>query len=181
MTQLSRRELLVGAAAVAAAASIPALPGIASPVEVMPSWAVGTPGEFDWQRIVARTYEEAIHDFVCEEVGGDGCEEGGKDDCECEWCFTIGGLEAERVPVWDGKDRLVSADWLHAGMGVYCSRCGEETFRHEGGKPVGDDAICSECMTLADWDIVDPEHAAELREEAGHRLSLTRPVSGGEA
>ena len=164
MNHLSRREMLIGAAAVAVAANIPAAIAAPSvPAEVLPAWVVGTAGEFDWQHVTGRTAEEAIHNFLCERIGGDGCEEGNEPDCDCEWCSTIGGLEVERKPMWDGKDDVTPGDWLRSGTGHICSRCSYETFREEGGHGVGDEAVCAECMELADWDIVDPEHAAELR------------------
>jgi hypothetical protein len=173
MNNLSRRDVLIGAAAVAASAALP-LPVMAdvlpSPLPVaMPAWIVGTPGEFDWQHVGGRTAEEAIHNFVCGTVGGDGCEEGNTPDCDCEWCCTIGALEAERKPMWDGKRDVTPGDWLRSGTGHICSRCSYETFPEEGGHGVGDEAVCAECMTLEDWDIVDPEHASEIRADQAER------------
>ena len=169
MTELSRRDLLIGAAAVAAVANIPTLPAMAASAEVIPAWVVGTPGEFDWQHIIARTEEEARRFFAAEVVGGEtACEEGGADDCDCEFCQSFNGVEAERKPMWDGKsyDGITPGDWLRSGTGHICSRCSYETFREEGGHGVGNEAVCEECMTLADWDIVDPGRAAEIREDA---------------
>lgn len=166
MSNVSRREaLLIGAGAVAAlavpsSAAIATTPSVAAP---LPAWIVGTPGEFDWQHVVSQTAEEAIRNYCCEKIGGDGCEEGGAPDCDCEWCCTIGSLEAERKAMWDGKDKVSPGDWLRSGTGHICSRCGYETFPEENGHGVGDEAVCEECMTLADWDIVDPERAAEIR------------------
>ena len=150
MHMMNRRELLVGAAAVAVTAKIPAATAAAKTVNVTPSWVVGTPGEFNWQHIVAKTAEQAERIFRAEN--------------ECEGCTQE--VVAERKPIWDGKDNLTSGDWLRAGMGTRCSRCGYETFPEENGHAVGDEAVCEECMTLADWNVVDPEHAAELRAEA---------------
>jgi hypothetical protein len=156
---INRRDVLIGVAAVAAAAKLPTAGAVAKPAEVIPAWAVGTPGEFNWQHIVARTAEKAERvfraencDFECEEDTLCG---------ECEGCTME--VVAERKPVWDGLENPTSADWLRAGSGTYCSRCSYETFPEENGHPVGDEAVCEECMTLADWDIVDPERAAELR------------------
>ncbi len=159
MADISRREVLLGTVAAAAAAAVPAPPAVAAPAsEIIPAWIVGTPGEFDWQFSVGRTAEEAIRNYVCETVGGDGCEDGGEPDCDCEWCCTISGVEAERKPMWDGKreNEITPGDWLRSGTGHICSRCSYETFPEEGGHGVGAEAVCSECMTLADWDIVDP-------------------------
>lgn len=176
MAELSRRELLVGAAAVAAAANIPAIIPSPAAAPALPAWVVGTPGEFDWQFQVGRTAEEAIRNYVCEIVGGDGCEEANDPDCDCEWCYKIKSVEAERKPMWDGKreDEIAPGDWIRSGTGHTCSRCSYETFPEEGGHGIGREAVCSECMTLADWDIVDPEHAAELRAE---QEVINAPVS----
>lgn len=160
---ISRRELLVGAAALAAATNIPAMPAMTAtaPAEVLPAWVVGTPGEFNWQHIVARTASEAERIFRAEWTD-DSCE--GEEDAPCGECdFCTLDVESERKPMWDGKSDVTPGDWLRSGTGHICSRCSYETFPEEGGHGVGDEAVCSECMTLADWDIVDPEHADELR------------------
>ena len=156
---IHRRELLVGTAALAVSASIPVLPSLAAPTEVTPAWAVGTPGEFNWQHVIAKTADEAERifraewcDFECEEDTPCG---------ECEGCTLE--VVPERKPMWDGLLNPTSGDWLRAGCGTYCSRCSYETFPEECGHAVGNEAVCEECMTLADWDIVDPERAAEIR------------------
>lgn len=169
MAEINRREILIGTAAVAVAASLPeiaaAVPASVVPAEVMPSWVVGSEGEFNWQHIVARTEREAIR-LYCDDLG-DLDEECGHDSntegCEC--CETMSCYQADRVPKFDGKQNITAADWLRAGLGHICSRCSYETFREEGGHAVGDEAVCADCMTLADWDIVDPERAAEIRAE----------------
>lgn len=165
MTDISRREVLIGVAAAAIAASAPSsIPAIlpAPAAEVIPAWAVGTPGEFNWQHVIARTAEQAESIFRAEWCS-DSCEGEHDSPCgECGWCTLE--VVAERKPIWDGKAETSSGDWLLADMGAICSRCGYETFAEEGGHAVGGEAVCSECMTLTDWDIVDPEHAAELRE-----------------
>lgn len=156
---IRRRELLIGTAALAVSAGIPTLPSLAAPTKIIPAWAVGTPGEFNWQHIVAETAERAERLFRNENCDFE-CEEGSP--CgECEGCTL--DVEAERKPIWDGKSSLTSADWLRGGSGTYCARCNYETFPEGDGHPVGDEAVCHDCMTLADWDIVDPERAAEIR------------------
>jgi hypothetical protein len=153
---MNRREVLLGAAALAAAAQLPTAAVAKQP---LPAWAVGTPGEFNWQRIIAKTAEEAEGifrnencEFECEEDAPCG---------ECDGCTME--VIAERKPVWDGIVNPTPADWLRAGSGTFCSRCSYETFPEENGHPVVDEAVCEDCMTLADWDIVDPARAAELR------------------
>lgn len=173
--ELSRRAVLQSVAAVCAAVVLPpALSATPAPVAVSKplgvAWSVGSPDEWDWQHIVARTEEEAKR-FWCEEVHGvtecEGSPDGATgDECDCEFCYNFRGLEAGRVPQWDGKVKISAADWIRTGMGCYCSRCHEEAYADACDNPafiVGEDVLHEECMTLADWDIKDPERAAEIR------------------
>ena len=167
MTDISRRDVLVGTAAIVAVANLPTIPMQATPVEVLPAWVVGSEGEFNWQHIIARTEREAKK-FFAQECGDY------EDDCDhadytegCDCCEAIAAYDAERKPMWDGVpyDSITPGDWLRSGTGHVCSRCSYETFPQEGGHGVGKEAVCEECMELADWDIVDPERAAEIRAE----------------
>jgi len=172
MSEMSRREaLMVGLGAVAAA-SFPspaarAAVAVAAPAIDLKAWAVGSIDEWDWRHVNARTEHEAKLLWLKAEPITDVCGQPGRDDCDCEYCTVLSGLEADRKPSWDGKVEASKGDWLRADMGACCSRCGEETYMHgdDPGYAVGDLAICSECMTLADWDIVDPGKAADIREE----------------
>ena len=162
---INRRELLVGAAALATSASLPVLPSITAPAEIIPAWVVGSEGEFNWQHIIAKTEREACR-FFAQECGDyeDECDHDSyQEGCDC--CESISAYDAERKPMWDGKpyDSISPGDWLRSGTGHVCSRCSYETFPEEGGHGVGDEAVCEDCMTLADWDVVDPERAAEIR------------------
>lgn len=171
MAGLTRRDALKLATAAAAATALPSIPfaAPAAPVAALePAWIVGTPGEYNWQFMRGLTEEAARLAYVQEETGLDKCEDGGSDpdDCDCEFCCHFRDVEGSRVKEWDNRPGTPNAgDWLRAGFGHICSRCSYETSREEGGRAVNDNAVCSDCMTLADWDIVDPEHAAELRAE----------------
>lgn len=169
---LTRREALkIGVGTIAALAvpvsSVAAMTRSVAAAETIPAWVVGTPGEFDWQHIIAKTEREAIRIFACD-AGNDDFEEECdhkeyRDGCDC--CEALSQFDAERKPMWDGKPegQITAGDWMRSGTGHICSRCSYETFPGEGGHGVGAEAVCSECMTLADWDIIDPEHATELR------------------
>jgi hypothetical protein len=168
---MNRREVILAGVAAIAAPALPAIP-IAPPaaaafVPPLPVWMVGTPGEFDWQAIRAMTEHEARMAWVCEKVGTDECENGAEPtpECDCEFCCELSGVEVERKPALDAIADITPGDWLRNGMGHICSRCGYETFDEEGGHAIGDEAVCADCMTLADWDIADPERAAEMRAE----------------
>lgn len=186
MAELSRRDLLVGVAAVAAAASIPEMPAMAAaptaPAEVLPAWVVGSDGEYNWQHIIARTERQARRFFAqeCGDYEEDCDHETHQENCDC--CEAIAQYDAERKPMWDGKHEgdISPGDWLRSGSGHVCSRCSCETFPGDGGHAVDDEAVCEDCMTLPDWDIVDPSRAAEIRADlADDDVPRSRPVVGG--
>lgn len=173
---ISRRALLLGTSAVAVAATLPAVPvapavaKVAKPV--LPTWIVGTPGEWDGEVIRAATREAAVL-LRCDECEFDGDADAnpadgeGGPECECETCYAGRGYEATRVAEWDGRpmESIGGGDWLDVGCEAICDRCSYETSEDAGGRNISGKAICEDCMTLADWDIVDPERAAELRAE----------------
>ena len=171
---ISRRALLLGTSAVAVAAALPAVPVAPAVAKAakppLPTWIVGTPGEWDHEVIRAATREAAIAFRAegCEFEEDPDEEEGlGGPNCACEDCTARAGYEATRVPQWDGRpiQSIGGGDWLDIGNETICSRCDYETAKENGGHNVGGKAVCEDCMTLADWDIVDPERAAELRAE----------------
>jgi hypothetical protein len=187
--KLSRRALLLGTSAVAVAAVLPVAPvvqAVAKPVAPpLPTWIVGTPGEGDHYVIRALTYEDAVR-FRCEPcwyADDPDPEEGvGGPDCECCDCTSNRGYEATRVQAWDGrrKDSITGGDWVEAGFQADCSRCGYEATRDDNGRSIGGEAVCGDCMTLADWDIVDPEYAAELRAEQEPHIPVSSDTPNAE-
>lgn len=197
MGEVSRRTLLatLGAAAIAARlpaeANVPVAPVAKIVKPPLPTWIVGTPGEWDHQIIRAATRELAVR-LRCEECDYDGDSDAdpavgeGGPDCECEACLANGGYEATRVQEWDGRpeETIGSGDWLKVAFAANCERCGYETD-HEYGHNVAGKAVCDDCMTLADWDVVDPEHAAELRADMADEViglpAFGERVSAGEA
>lgn len=203
-SEISRRAMLALTGSVAVTAVMPSTLVKASVEATVPSatklsWLVGTPGEFDYQHIVAKTAEEARLRWVNDRVGGNGCDvedeikaaggleaylaDGGEppaEYCDCEWCNAFHGCEADRISAWDGRPEgtPTHGDWLRAGLGSICDRCGYECSESEGtGFPIGDKAVCEECMTIPEWQIVNPGHAAELEadmaEEDATRRALT--------
>lgn len=166
---MNRREFICAAVSTSVAAVVPHAPAIAMPAvaPLKPAWAVGTSNEFDWQPFRADTAEEAIR-LAAEEYTGGGCrchEPAIFQDEPCDFCERVAQYDAMRVPVWDEANPVTGADWLAAGIGTICSRCSSETFPEDGGRIVGEEAVCIDCMTIEDYDIVDPERAAEMRED----------------
>lgn len=161
---ITRRNFLRLGAAAAATAALPA-PTIAAPAEVLVDLAkgpdllafiVGTPGEFDWHVVFARTAQEAYAQRFGDIEGAS--DEGGSDDAPPvefdEECVS-------RVPRWDHRDpqTITNVDWVKAGFGTYCSRCGDEQLESH---IIGDEVVCEYCMRDVDWIVaLDREEAIE--------------------
>lgn len=173
MPDLSRRDALrLGAAAIVATVVPPPASAVAATPasEPMVSWIVGTPGEYDWQRVWARTEESAIRKYIAEHGAGATCnaaegELAVGEECDCEHCHILRSVEVERRPEWDNKENITDVDWLSIGWGTFCARCDGETSV-DCSYAVGGNVICDACMTFEDWDVINPEIAAELRAEA---------------
>lgn len=151
----------MGSVASAALLTTPVISVIAEPAR-MPMWAVGTYGEYNWMAVAAPSREGAVKAFL--DLAGY------EDEAEYE-----APLDVQRCASWDVlKGEPSPGDWLRAGMSHVCSRCNFEISFCDG-RAVADEAVCDDCMTLADWDIVDPEYAAEIREDWAEEISLETP------
>lgn len=149
---MNRRELITGAAALALAAALPAVPALPSAVPDL-SWVVGTPGEMDALFVRCASEAEALAEWHWTHSGLLQCEaiEHGQappPECECEYCCNA--PEATRVKQFDkiaGEPTI--ADWMRAGFDVFCQKCGYEASRDCGG--ISDDgrALCEGCFD--DW------------------------------
>lgn len=175
MEQINRRHLLALAGAGAVAAVLPAVV-VAAPVPVVvppvvPAWAIGTGGDWNWHVIEALTEDAAMDEYMSIQWGFDECFNAAEPsvslvECECDHCHHRRQLDVERRPEWDGKGVVTGGvEWFNSGLGAHCSRCSYETHLDDCGHVVGREIVCEDCMTLADLDVVDPERAAELRED----------------
>lgn len=139
---LSRRAFLIGTSALVVAPALPAIsaaPAVTATARaITPMWAVGTPGEFDWQAIRASTPEKAFKIWV-EDHAWDA-----EDEVEFDPEYVT------RVQAWDELKTVRPADWLDADMGHCCTRCGYETHRDSGARAVGEEVVCEDCFTFAD-------------------------------
>jgi len=155
---LSRRAFLFSASATALAAAMPASLSVAAPVAAgvdlstkpdLLAFAVGTPGEFDWQAIHARTAEDAFREWAFSRWGDD------EDAPEFDPEFVM------RVEKWDTLESIRPADWLAVDLGHCCERCGYETHHDAGARIVAGEVVCEECLTLADRVAIDPDDVVE--------------------
>lgn len=158
---LTRRSVLVGVGATAAAIALPSppitLPAQTVPVPRLPVWSVGTPGDFDWHLVRATTRDDAIGAWI-DEAGweSDDCGDGCADQCKCR-----PGVDADRTPELDATEHLDAEAECRIGWGCICARCGYEY--HEGDwRPIDGERVCDECTTLSEWERIDPERHAEL-------------------
>jgi hypothetical protein len=113
------------------------------------AYAVGTPGEYDWQAIKAFSPEEAFREWVISRWGDD------KDAPAFDPEYVT------RVEKWDGIKAVSPADWFDADFGHCCERCGYETHPDMGGRVVAGDVVCEECLTISDRALVDPDDVVE--------------------
>jgi hypothetical protein len=152
---LTRRGLLLSGVSLAAASALPAFPAaapvasVAAVKPVLPMWIVGTPGEYDWRPVAARTLEEAFAEY-CWQQGGDPADDV---DPDC----------VQRVDAWDGRDpdTITGADWFGIGWGHCCERCWCETSPDSGGVAVAGEVVCEECLTPPDRAICEPDQLVE--------------------
>jgi hypothetical protein len=175
----SRREFMTLAGAAVAAPLLPAAPAVGAPVAVteiaapLMAYVVGTPGEYDAQAIWATSpraaYEEWAHDhkgILCADGACEICENYDSPDgplkhaCSCDHNEYV-----TRVKVWDELDHEPTpGEWIDVGIGHICQRCDWETSADDAYNISGE-AVCYECMTLADWKIASPERYQEELEE----------------
>lgn len=165
---MHRRAFLQSASAVIACVVVaPAVAFEAAPIIAkaapLPAWTVGTPGESNWDIIRAPTKREAI-EYWKEEQFGVVCDCDKRYDWACEGCST--DVEADRCKGLDDMDVIAGEpEWFTAGLACICARCEFETDKGNGGRVVGSEIVCEDCMTVDDWGIVDPERAAEMQAE----------------
>lgn len=193
--RLTRRDVLAGSAAVAASATMPSLPATSAPVApVLPDvgWLVGQEDRMNWQRIYAPTKDDAIREWATMTHGGECCEECGKNfitgerpgdadksdleievDDNCDDC-TGNPLRVDRVKQidpYEGKPVPDKVKWRLGWWIPDCSRCDWTADDDCGGEAsdygwlMGDDFVCEDCVTLADFEKHHPKEYAERLDE----------------
>lgn len=174
MADLTRRSILLGGVATLTALALPQQPiwtgvDLATGPDLTVAWRVGTEGEYNWQFIRGTDAADAIRAWVEETAGSFDCDDGGdagsNGDCDCEACYAFAMASVQRAPEWDHytyKNQPLPADWLRAGLGYICERCGEETSKDAGARivtinqteyersarlynRVGENVLCEDC------------------------------------
>ncbi len=156
---LTRRTFLGSAAAIAIAPAVPptaVAPAAQAAAPATTIWVGGHTGEFDWQPINAATRNDAIRELIASWEGipeGDVSEEDlAKHDLCLERAENMDGLEV---------DQIKGHHWIDAGLGCSCDRCGVECYAPDGARAIECEAICSDCLTIADKLADDPRDAEE--------------------
>ena len=93
-----------------------------------------------------------------------------EDECTIEECGCVdsGMSTVEREPNLDeaaARGDITIEDFHEAGWGYVCDRCGGEP-RGWDWHPVGGAPVCDDCITIEEWRVINPKHAAELEEDA---------------
>lgn len=159
---ISRRAFL---SSTAAAVVAPLLPTVAAPELVvgvdlasgpdLVAYYVGTPGEFDGEAIFAASPQEAFKEWVFSKWGDE-------EDHPFNEEFV------NREPRWDRLKKVTPADWIRVGLGHVCDRCGYETCADQGARAVGTEAVCEECLTIADRVAIEPD---DLVDDLANRIA----------
>lgn len=186
---LTRREALLGMAAVPVAAAIPSAVGPVAADAATPllAWAHDVSSGDYRTTVIARTAEEAHRLMIEEHYDSDLADDcprrihGSTDECQSAECGCDFGVSCvEREPALDtaaARGSIELEDYHAAGWGYVCDRCGGEASGWDW-QPVGGFPVCDYCMTVDDWQVVNPERAAELREGRNGACvkSLPRPL-----
>jgi hypothetical protein len=181
--QLNRRQLMIGAAVSAVAATVPVSAAVATPAPPLLGWAVGQEDKLNWKLIFAESRTEAIREWATLEYGSECCEDCGRnfvtgaidpehddEDCTCR-CFELHVNREKHLDKYAGAEKVPESAKYAAGWVMECDRCGyghDSAFpAYDHGRMLDDDTyVCDECITLDEWKAIDPEYHAELIEDA---------------
>lgn len=122
MTLSRRQALAIGAAAIVAPA-LPAAAAAAPGAQLLPAWAVGSEGEFNWQVIRAATEREAKLAWLGVPIAQEVVGHTGQDDCPS--CDAKIGQRCKRPSghgVWGGEPHDCR-DILAFQLGHYGGPC----------------------------------------------------------
>lgn len=166
--KLSRRDALALAVGAAASPLLPHVEAGAATIPTLPAFAVGTPGEFNWKVIFARTVDRA------KEIWYD--ENGWYEPDEREL-----DLDANSVPHLDGlateegEHPPSVSDCIEMGWDHNCVRCYRDvSCDGDNYRDIGGEAVCQECLTPQEVDADD--HEDFLNNLINEQYDLTDPA-----
>ncbi|NNU66580.1 hypothetical protein G9X67_15005 [Rhizobium sp. WYCCWR 11152] len=154
-------------------------------------WVGGHYGEFDWHPFNGATKRDVIRQLL--EYHGHGNDEEialtmTMTDEELDKELKSMEMDVERAKSMDGlqPDEVKPYHWIKAGLGASCDRCNSECYEPDGAVVISFQAVCEECITLADklelgWNdeveeqltdiMVDNDcHEADVREILGREM-----------
>lgn len=180
----TRRELLQGAGAIAAAAVLPspvlsaqagapiAVTAVEMPKQV--AWLAGTE-DYGYRVVFGHDETDAAIEYT-NEAGHGYCEQSdGFDPCDdgdCEDCGFMRSIEAERKPSMDRflgrEDDITNADLHRIGVGVPCKWCEDQrAYSYHDEYPaagetrvIGGIVFCDECEEVLNR-MLDDEYGAQ--------------------
>ncbi len=183
----TRRDILRGGAATAAATLLPAVPvGAVAIAEAAPVAAPAAPPMYAWAfdirhgdyraTVIAPDAPSAHAQMIDEYYDCDLADDcprriyGNTDECEVEDCNCgdsgMGKVERDKhLDAAAARGEITVEDYHAAGWGYVCNRCGGEPMSGDW-EPVAGDPVCRDCITLDEWKQINPEYAAELEEDA---------------
>ena len=171
MSSIDRRQLLVGAGAVAVLPAMPAIALTPPPLPFLPAFAVGTPGWHDWRVFFAATAERARQLWYA-------------DMGEQEPDASAGGsypIEVQAVPHLANVSTVedihppsvsdcIAMGWDHNCDRCYCDvSCDGDNYREIGGE-----CVCQECQTPQEID--EEDHDDFLHWFFNERFNITDPA-----
>ena len=169
MSSIDRRQLLVGAGAVAILPAVPALAVAPAPPPFLPAFAVGTPGDYNWRVFFARTAEHA-RELWYEEFG---------EEMAAAGEASAYNLRVDDVPhlagisTTEGEHFPSVSDCFQMGWDLNCDRCFCDVSAGEY-RELGDKCVCDDCLTAQEIDAED--HGDFLHWFFNERFDITDPA-----
>lgn len=150
--RLSRRDMLVGAAATAVAPALPNVAFAAPTPSFLPAFAVGTPGWHDWRVFFAATAERAKELWLADTGQQDpDASAGGAYPIEAQAVPHLGEVSAAEGIHMPSVSDCIAMGWDHN-----CDRCHRDvTCDGDNYLDIGGDCVCQECLTAQEVDAED--------------------------
>lgn len=171
MSSIDRRQLLVGAGAVAILPVVPALAVAPPPLSFLPAFAVGTPGEYNWRVFFAQTADRARELWYADY--GEELPLPGEPDTYDLHVTDVPHLG--NVSTAEDIHQPSVSDCIAMGWDNNCDRCHcDVSCDGDNYRDIGGDCVCQECMTPQEIDAED--HDDFLHWFFNERFNITDPA-----